>query len=318
MHVTQNKDDALDKLRYFITGVIVLAVALVYVFLVKVQKPTLDMRISIEKDTFLYGEDFYVKYTLENLSDEVDSVLHFNSAFLSSAALIIDSRGGVNYGGDPTHLIPYPFKRWKYTKINPGEKLTELVKLHWWLGNFTRDPYGDYIFRGLCEKDSSNYIFSNTVAFHFVYPTGKDLEAFKEYRNVEDFANRKHTGAQPPEDRIYLTDKTIEVLYKYPKSVYAGKLLCMSYSYRFSYNYKFDESYLKDIEFFIENNPDSHYLNQLIGITDIVNGAFSETTLEGKEKAIAYLNSLKTKFKNEKLNELIDDDIARYQKLREK
>lgn len=305
----------MDKLRYFITGVIVLVVALVYVFLVKVQKPGLDMRISLEKDTFLYGEDFYVKYTLENLSDEVDSVLHFNSSFLSCAALIIDSRGGINYGGDATWYIPipFPFNGWKYTKINPGEKLTELVTLHWQFNNFTRDPYGDYIFRGLCEKDSSNYIFSNTVAFHFVYPTGKDLEAFKEYRYVEEFENRKRTGARPPEDRIHLTDKTIEVLYKYPKSVYAGKLLCRSHSYRESDRYKYDESYLKDIEFFIENNPDSHYLNQLLYN---ISGLFWNK-LGGKEKAVEYLNSLKTKLKNDRLNKLIDEHMVKDEYLRE-
>ena len=60
----------MDKFRYYILGVIVLEVAPVYVFLVKVQKPGLDIRISVEKqnDSLLhfagginYIEIFYEK-----------------------------------------------------------------------------------------------------------------------------------------------------------------------------------------------------------------------------------------------------------------
>lgn len=314
----------MDKFRYFITGVIVLVVALVYVFLVKVQKPGLDMRISLEKDTFLYGEDFTVKYTIENLSDKVDSVLHFSNPFLSCAALIIESESGVNYGGDASHRLPdvFPSYVWKYGKIQPGGKLTSQEDVYNYRGYdggafFKRFHYGEYIFRGLCEKDSGNYIFSNTITFHIVYPKGKDLEAYKEYRDFEYLLNKPRKGALTDETCVLLIDKAIEVLYKYPKSVYAGKLLCLSNHYRESRKYKYDESYLKDIEFFIENNPDSYYLKQLLVLAAAYNGIFSET-LAGKEKAIAYLNSLKIKLKNDKLNKLIDDDIARYQKLRVK
>lgn len=307
----------MDKLRYFITGVIILMVALVYVFLVKVQKPGLDMRISLEKDTFLYGEDFDVKYTLENLSDEVDSVLHFSEVFLGSAALIISNKKfDLSYGGHPNIPIGFPFYGWKYTKINPGEKLTELVRLDplfSWAYYENRFPYGNYILRGLCEKDTGNYIFSNTITFHIIYPKGKDLEAFKEYRYVADFEKRPREGARPPEDRIHLTDKAIEVLYKYPKSVYSGKLLCRSDTYRQSGKYKYDESYLKDMEFFIENNPDSHYLNQLLYH---ISGLF-RNKLGGKEKAVEYLNSLKTKLKNDRWNKLIDEHMVRDEYLRE-
>ena len=304
----------MDKFRYFITGVIVLAVALVYVFLVNVQKPGLDMRISLEKDTFLYGEDFYVKYTLENLSDEVDSVLFFNEAFLSSAALIINSESGVNYGGDATwHIpIPFPFYGCKYRKIKPGEKLTELVTIYWWLIPFPKVNYGEYIFRGLCEKDTGNYIFSNTVTFHIVYPKVKDREAYKEYRAFEYLQYKPREGALTDETCFLLVDKAIEVLYKYPKSVYSGKLLCRSDSYRQSGKYKYDESYLKDMEFFIENNPDSHYLNELLYKID---NLFRQK-LGGKEKSVEYLNSLKTKFKNDRLNKLIDEHMVRDEFLR--
>lgn len=308
----------MDKFRYFITGVIVAAVALVYVFLVKVQKPGLDMRISLEKDTFLYGEDFYVKYTLENLSDKVDSVLFFKNAFLGSAAIIINNNDYINDSGHPNLAIGFPFYGWKYTKISPGEKLIQYedvynYKFHHGYPAFSRFPYGEYILRGGCEKDTGNYIFSNTVVFHVVYPKGKDLEALKEYRYVEDFENRKRTGARPPEDRIHLTDKTIEVLYKYPKSVYAGKLLCRSNSYRSADNYKFDESYLKDMEFFIENNPDSHYLNELLYHI----ASLFHQKLGSKDKAVEYLNSLRTKFNNDRLNKLIDEHMVKDEYLRE-
>ena len=302
----------MDKFRYFITGVIVLAVALVYVFFVKVQKPGLDMRISLEKETYLYGEDFDVKYTLENLSDKVDSVLFFSNAFLSSAALIIDNNKGVNYGGHPNLATPFPFNGWKYTKINPGEKLTQLEDVYNWRGGngdagFQRFPYGEYIFRGLCEKDSGNYLFSNTVLFHVIYPKGTDLEAFKEYRYVEDYIGQFNKRVRTKDDDIILTDKIIEVLHKYPKSVYSGKLLCRSNTYREAAKYKYDESYLKDIEFFIDNNPNSHYLNELLYNVSSLN----RNKLGGKEKAIEYLNSLKTKFNNDRLNKLIDEHLVR-------
>ena len=305
----------MDKLRYFITGVIVVAVALVYVFLVKVQKPTLDMRISLEKDTFLYGEDFYVKYTLENFTDKVDSVLFFREAFLSNTALIINSESGVNYGGDATCNIPipFPFYGWKYRKIKPGEKLTELVTIYWWLGPFPKVNYGEYIFRGLCEKDTGNYIFSNTVTFHIVYPKGTDLEAYKEYRAYEYLQYKPREGALTDKTCFLLTDKAIEVLYKYPKSVYSGKLLCRSDTYRQSKKYKYDESYLKDIEFFIENNPDSHYLDELLYH---ISGLYWNK-LGGTEKAVEYLNLLKLKLNNEKLNRLIDEHMVKDEFLRE-
>lgn len=310
----------MDKLRYFITGVVVFAVALVYVFLVKVQKPGLDLRISLEKDTFLYGEDFDVKYTLENLSDKVDSVLHFSNAFLSCAALIIESESGVNYGGDASHKLPevFPSIVWKYGKIQPGGKLTQQEDVYNYRGYdggafFKRFHYGEYIFRGLCEKDTGNYIFSNTITFHVVYPSGKDLEAFREYRYVENYVSQFNKRRCTQDDNILLTDKVIEVLYKYPKSVYSGKLLCKSNPYRSYGKYKYDESYLKDIEFFIENNPDSHYLDELLyNISDLF-----RNKLGGTEKAIAYLNSLKTKFKNERLNKLIDEHMAKDENLRE-
>lgn len=296
-----------------------MAVALVYVFLVKVQKPGLDMRISLEKDTFLYGEDFDVKFTLVNLSDKVDSVLHFSNVFLGCAALIIDSEGGLNYGGDASNKFPdvFPSYVWKYGKIKPGVKVTLLEDVYNYRGydgypEFRRFSCGDYIFRGLCEKDTGNYIFSNTVAFHIVYPKGKDLEAFGEYRYYEDYKTQFYKRRCTQEDNIHLTDKAIEVLYKYPKSVYSGKLLCLSDTYRCFGKYKYDDSYLKDIEFFIENNPDSHYLNVLLYHI----GSLFGQKLGGKEKGIEYLNSLRTKFKNERLNKLIDEHLIRDENLK--
>ncbi|MFZ4591653.1 MAG: tetratricopeptide repeat protein [Ignavibacteria bacterium] len=307
----------MDKHRYFITGVIVLAVALVYVFLVKVQKPGLDMRISLEKDTFLYGEDFDVKFILVNLSDEVDSVLFFREIFLDDASLIIDNVRGVNYGGGHRHLVDvHPAIIYKYIKVKPGEQLTQYVNLIVRKGEgsppFQRFSVGQYIFRGLCEKDSGKYIFSNTVSFNVVSPKGKDREAYKEYRAFEYLQNKPREGALTQETRVLLVDKAIEVLYKYPKSVYSGKLLCRSNTYRQSGKYKYDESYLKDIEFFIENNPDSYFLNELLYTI----GSLFHQKLGGKEKAVEYLNSLRTKFNNGRLNRLIDEHLVRDDGLR--
>lgn len=290
--------------------ILIIGSTLWYSLSIKASATNFDFKIAVEKSTFLTGEEFDVIFSIENVGNNIDSVQNFNDVILSSEAEIsTDKKPVLPYGGMPALDLPL-----FYNKIKPKEKITEEVPLQFYRGDDGAPFYkyfsnGKYKVRGACKDGLGNILKSNTIEFEIIEPEGIEKQAFDDFSFIVNYQKNLEKKGAYQEDRIFLVDKAIEFLKKYPTSVYTGRILHISYYNREPFKYKFDDSYLKDIEYFLEKNPNSRYLKTLISnIT-----AYFWSVPNGKEKAIEHFNNLKQKLNNSRVDELINEEYQKNQ-----
>ncbi|MFA5012748.1 MAG: hypothetical protein WC644_12460 [Ignavibacteria bacterium] len=282
---------------------------------IKASASNLDFQISVEKNTFLKGEEFDIIFSITNVGSKIDSVQNFNEVTLSSDAEISsDKKPTLPYGGMPALDLPL-----YYNKIQPNEKISDDVPLQFYRGDDGVSLYsyfsnGKYKVRGVCKDGLGQTIKSNTIEFEIIEPEGIEKQAFEDFSYIVYYEKKYiKNRARNQEDRVILVDKAIEFLYKYPTSVYTGRILSLSFLVRESGKYKFDESFLNDIEFFLEKNPKSRYLKTLISNTT----AYFWSVPNGKEKAIEHFNTLKQKLNNSSVDELIEEQYQKNELFKE-
>jgi hypothetical protein len=304
----------MKKVLFYSILVFVLVV-LVGIFSYKVLKnktsSDLVLTVSVEKDIFILGEDIDVTYTIENKGKEIDTVINFDEWTLCTNTRISSDKSGSAPYGDEGPMVA------SSSKINPGEKFSTKSKINFFRGSegsprFSYFPIGNYTIRGMCEDKHKHKIESKKIGFKIVSPTGNDLKAFEDFKYFTNYYNELEKRIMTKEDNMILLDKTLEFLYKYPTSPYTGKLLEQSRYNRKYGKYKYDESMLKDIEFYISNNPYSYYNRGLL--FDIV--SFFQYEKKGKEKTIEYLNKLSGDIKSSKLDSQIQFVIKNNELLR--
>ncbi|MFA5012749.1 MAG: hypothetical protein WC644_12465 [Ignavibacteria bacterium] len=303
--------------KFIIIGLL-LSIAIVsilyYTFRANTSPSNLDFQISVEKITFLKGEEFDIIFSITNVGSKIDSVQNFNSVTLSSDAEISsDKKPTLPYGGMPALDLPL-----YYYKIQPNENISEEVSLQFFRGDDGAPFYiyfsnGKYKVRGVCKDGLGQTIKSNTIEFEIIEPEGIEKQAFEDFSFIVNYQKNLEKRVTNQGDRILLVDKAIEFLHKYPTSVYTGRILYISYHNREPGKYKFDESYLNDIEFFLEKNPKSSSLKPLISSMT----AYFWSVPNGKEKAIEHFNTLKQKLNNSRVDELIEEQYRQNELFKE-
>jgi len=289
---------------YIIIFSIILTCIIIYICTSNAYSSNFDFKISLEKNTFIEGEDIFVIFSIENKGKEIDSILDFSDGPLCSKVEInSDTRVSFPWGGAYEHL-PY------YQKINPGEIIAVDARVNGFRGSegsslIAYFPVGKYSLKGVNKDNSGKVYKSNKIEFNIVKPEGNEIKAFEDLIFFIDFYKTHENIRRTREYNILLTDRAIEFLYKYPTSVYTGKLLVQSYYTRSYGKYKYDESFLDDIEYYISNNINSNFNTALLNETVML---FHEK-LGAKEKAKEYLINLKTKIKNNYTEKLIDKTI---------
>lgn len=272
----------------------------------------LDLTVSVEKDSFILGEDIEVTYTIENKGNDIDTVVNFDEWTMCTNSRISSNEMGNAPYGDEGPMVS------STSKINPGEKFSVKSKINLLRGTrgapmLTYYPIGNYTVKGICWDKQGHMIESKKIEFKIVNPTGNDLKAFEDFKYFTDYYNEFEKRRCTKEDDVVLLDKTLEFLYKYPTSPYTGKLLALSKANRTYGKYKYDESMLKDIEFYIFNNPNSDYnLGLLYDVTSLF-----RHQKKTKEISFEYLKKLGDDVKSSKLDSQIQLFIKRSEKWEE-
>lgn len=278
---------------------ILITLFLIFKFNINALSSDFDLKISVEKESYLLGEDVFVKFTIINEGKYLDSVSNFSDGTLSSYAEInSDKMASLPFFERP----PLPLTGY-YQKIKPGEKIEIIAMINAFRGSegaptLTYFSVGDYSLRGVYKDNLNRIVKSNKIEFKIKEPEGNELKAFEDFKYFVNFYNEHEKKRITQEDNILFINKAVDFLYKYPTSIYSGKILNRSYSSRYYGNYKCDDSFLKDVEFYISNNPNSNDIKYLIGNI----ASLFHNKLGGKEKAKEYLNRLKGKFNSSKLD----------------
>ncbi|MDD5360527.1 MAG: hypothetical protein PHN88_00225 [Ignavibacteria bacterium] len=258
-----------------------------------------ELSVSSLKDTYLLGEDVYIKFTIENKGKLVDSLFNFSDGTLAfSSEIRNDNNTPIPYEGNVSDI-------YFYQKINPGEKKDILANVGALRGpegspGFSYFPLGNYTTRGVYKDANGKIIKSNKIKFKVIQPEGTEAKAFEDFKYFPNYFNKFRNRTITKEDNILLTEKSIEFLYKYPNSVYTGKILTQNCFARYYADYKYDEQLLKDIEYYISNNsrsPDN--LSLLYRASTLCE------KLGGKTKAIEYFDKLRNNIKSKELDSLI-------------
>lgn len=265
----------------------------------KSRQTNIDFTISSFKERYILGEPVYLKFTVQNNGNNIDSVFDFDDGSLAfNAEITNDVSSPIPYGGTSTGII-------YYTKINPGEskEMTSCVSaLRGSRGSplFGYFPKGKYTTRGVIKNVKYGIIKSNTIRYIIESPEGREEDAFNDFQYFVNYDTLFKKRTKTREDNIALTDKAVEFLYKYPNSAYTGSILAQSCYDRSFGKYKYDESMLTDIEFYISNNINSPVNRSLIyhalGLCE---------KLGGKNKEEDFLQKLSARCNNDIINKLI-------------
>lgn len=267
------------------------------------------LAISTDKPEYEFGEKVFITYRLVNTGIKTDTITKtfFNSNYLSRHMDCLNEKGDtLKWSGyDAT------YSKLDYVILKPGEEITTTDNLNFSLGNEKLFIGGSYFKSGnyniVCRykfispsQYSVKNILSNIASFNINPQSDIDAQIFKE---LADYENRIIYGTHGIEIMKGNVDTVRTLIRKYPKSIFILPMFDQYTLNREWFDYKYDETLLEDIEFLIENNPESEHNKSLI--YTCVN--LYEKKFGGKEKAKEYLSYLKEKFKNATLNKYIDE-----------
>ncbi|MDD5362486.1 MAG: hypothetical protein PHN88_10160 [Ignavibacteria bacterium] len=275
------------------------------------------LTISTDKQEYEFGDKVFITYRLVNTGIMADTIIKtfFNSNHLSRQMnCVYEKNDTLKWSGyDAT------YSKLDYVILKPGEEITAADNLNFNLGNVSLFFGGRYFKAGVYNLDcgysflspsqfSKKYITSNRINFSVKKATDEDLNIFNQ---LKKFEKTVLPGPYKQETMQEYIDSARFYIRKYPQSIFVQPVFDVFAQNREWFHYKYDETLLEDIELLIENNPDSDYNKYYIH--DCINLIIKK--LGGKEKAKEYLLYLKEKFKNEKLNGIIDDVSAKDESL---
>jgi hypothetical protein len=275
------------------------------------------LTISTDKPEYEFGEDIKITFVLQNIGTESDTIARtfFVSDYLTKKMTCINESGDTlkHFG------IDLSFPEIHYLILNPGEQITATGILNHSFSTRFLFFGGRYFDSGKYYIDcgynflspsqfSKKYINSNRIDFSVKKATDEDLNIFNQ---LKKFENNIPPGPYKQEAMQGFIDSARFYIRKYPQSVFVQPVFEVFAQNREWFHYKYDETLLDDIELLIENNPGSEYNRHYIyNCIDLF-----IKKLGGKEKAKEYLFYLKEKFKNEKLNGIIDEVSAKDESL---
>jgi len=270
-----------------------------------------DFRFTMKTDKpeYEFGENVFITYRLVNTGIKTDTIAKtfFNSNYLSRHMDCLNEKGDtLKWSGyDAT------YSKLDYVILKPGEEITTTDNLNFSLGNERLFIGGSYFKSGnynmVCRykfispsQYSVKNILSNIATFKINSLSDIDAQIYKE---LDDYENRIIYGPHGIEIMKGNVDTVRTLIRKYPKSIFILPMFDEYSLNREWFDYKYDETLLEDIEFLIENNPESVHNKSLI--YTCIN--LYEKKFGGKEKAKEYLSYLKDKFNNVTLSKYIDE-----------
>jgi|GEM_PF-3029437 hypothetical protein len=264
------------------------------------------IEIKLDKEEYLQGEDVYITFVIKNNGSKRDSVNNYEIQYLCNLLEIRDENNKLPEKTEYKDLG----KDVIYTTLDHGETLTLSANINEYRGfkgsqNFRYFPAGTYTIVSIFADLNNEPIPANTVTFKVTTPEGDELKALNDFQYFDDFYNK---NPKPTEAELKkLIDKSIEFIYKYPKSIYTTRVLFFFRYERERLKYKYDQSMLEDIKYFTDNNLKDKNILSLLRTANRL-----ELKLYGKDDAKIYLNNIKFKIDDTKtvdgINDLIKSD----------
>ena len=176
------------------------------------QKSNFEFKLSLEKYTFIVGEDVYLKSSMTNNGKEIDSLFNFNPNYLDRILELFDEEGKTSgfagIMGDPDI----------WAKFNPGETLEfesmiSSNRAFAGCGLLNYFPAGKYTLKNSINDKAGNVISSNSLVFKVNNPIGDELKAFNKYMYFINYYRGHASKPAVIEDWKMLIDKSIQFLY---------------------------------------------------------------------------------------------------------
>jgi hypothetical protein len=271
-----------------VTIPIVLGVLLIVGFSEAGEK--LQIRIWTDKSEFFLHEPISVHYEVKNISD---STVHVSFGMIQEDFVIRDAQGrgysthlrGTFMGGDP---------------LRPGESHHATLNICGQYKVVNVSEYTCYLYTCPSAVLHFPWTKSNTIKFKVIEPKGEEKKALDLYLEAEKLSWARSEAGGPDLTKKELGFlKYIELVDKYPKSVYAPLALSSAWgTYRYSQNLEDRKKNIPVYKRLIENYPNSLYVaSAFCGLVE------TYEKFKDKSGAIQAMKELIKKYPNTNISE---------------
>lgn len=261
--------------------------------------------LALDKKEFIEGESVWLTVTFMNNGNSVDSLKILNSFEVYSNLKITNNNGQTSpFRGGIQDYISY-----SYTKFNPGQDKTFYFELQICCGFLEIDNIkGDYyyfpngIYKVIAYFDYENStkiekIRSEEIKFIVKKPTINEQKEFDLLQEAYRLPSTNKINDQ--EKKVNAFNKFIQL---YPESKYMEIALNHSSIIKNVSDMGYDSTFIKQVDNFLENNPQSHLSEALIYYSaDIITKKYG-----GTESAVTYLEEMKNRYPDTRISKGAD------------
>jgi hypothetical protein len=272
--------------------------------------------ISTDKSVYEFADEVFLKVKLVNIGKQNDTIKTlFDVNSLTNNIDVYNEKGKKL----EWHGLIYEYKKDSNEVLNPGDSIVTEGRLDFNMGPealFFHSYFPEEKYKATLRYKGNNtqYIKSNTINFKVNPIKENEIQAFNDVKILSDYYFSSLKISDRMEYLKSLTDSAFIILHKYPNSIFTQFTLEHFLYTRNLLKYKYDTTTLREIEFFIEKNPESIFCKTLIHEAITV---FRENKSD-IEKTLEYLNYLKNKFRSEIINKYIDEEFEKNEWLNKK
>jgi len=259
----------------------------------------LQIRIWTDKEVFLEHEPIPVNYEIKNISDSIQ----FLSFGVIAENFVIKDEQGQEYS---THL------RGSFTgggdSLSPGETHQTGADIGRLYGIKSVGEYTCYIYTQPSALLNFGWTKSNTIKFKVIEPKGVEKKALNILLEADRLKYaRDEEGKKDLTQKEPALQKYLELVDKYPKSVYAALALSSARGiYRYSKNLEEMKKIIPVCKRLIEEYPNSiYFMSAFTSLVDVYE------ILKDKEGAIKTINELIEKHPNTIISEEAERRLKR-------
>lgn len=265
-------------------------------------KSVFSMFVCPAKPQFTEGEEVVLYVIIKNNSNKKDSLLNLNKGTILDSTKIWN----YNYKDRQTIGIEFSFSPMIYTVFQGGESKFIVLEANYKgvIGPLLAEYYPTGLFNiAIKLKDLKKLPFEANSSFLVAKPVGAEVEEFEEAYDILSINSKKYQTL----DSVYkAVDRSREFLYKYSKSIYLFKLLCFFENIRVGYRDKYNESYIEDLKFYLQNNVSARRSEYFVYR---IYAVISQNNNYNYEEATKYLEKYSDECNNEDLKAIIGEVI---------